>query len=218
MINKTKLIHKILLIVLSLSILLSCNTNNVKNEEEDFFVIEYSDFSNIDTNKVVMVEYYLDYNIILFDSISDIYYYKTRWLCLTGMGFNGNLPYFRFLQPDDFEKDDDLDKIKEFVFAGMLSDSTKTSRNWVGLIYNQDTIRDKRYFELKQFFMDNNINVATRKTTEEEDVILKSIMSGKKYEPHLIEWKNTFDVPDDFTIFEDFPYHNKKQKRKKCGK
>ncbi|MDL2311921.1 hypothetical protein LJC68_03475 [Bacteroidales bacterium OttesenSCG-928-B11] len=187
---------RFLLILIFLFSFFSCNTNDKKNENEDFYVIKHKDYSKVDTDEIsIMVEYYFDYNIILLDSISDIYYHKKRWGCRTGREFNGNLPYFGFLQPKDFIKTEDLDNLKGRVLADMLSDSTETSHR-VGLICNKDTIRDKRYFELKKFFLSNDIGVSVRKTTEEENAILESIMERKEYEPYLIEWKNTFGAPD----------------------
>ena len=176
-----------------------CHNGNIENEE--VYVIQYKTTNDtIDSDGLpheYFTEFYLDYNIILFDSIQEIYYHKKRFLCLTGMEReNKKLPYYRNLKPEYFLKINNINEIKEVI----LADTIKPK--WIYLAYNEDTIRDKRYFELKTFFTNNNIHVSTRKTTEEEDVILTTIMNGEKYEPHLIDWKNTSNVPNFRTILD----------------
>ena len=179
--------------ILILFMLLSCSHNRTENER--IYIIQYKMPNDTIGSDSLPIEYfkefYLDYNIILFDSMPEIYYHKKRFFCLPGMEQeNKALPYFRNLKPDYFLNINNLNEIKETI----LADTVRPK--WIYLAYNKDTIRDKRYFELKTFFTNNNINVSTRKITEEEEVILTSIMNGKKYEPHLIDWKNTSNVPN----------------------
>ena len=167
--------------------LVSCKQNV---SEERIRVVDSSWIDSIDTSDAFFtVSWYAPYNIILLDSISDIYFHRVP----RSPNFEGVGPHFYNLRPRNFEKTDDLIQIKEIVLAHML---LERSRRWIYLIYNQDTIRDRRYFILKDFFKNHDILVSTRRPTEEENAILNAIMSGQKYKPHLIEWKNTTNVPD----------------------
>jgi len=197
-----KLLISIFAFVLLILCLFSCNTNT----SEEIYIIKYGNPADRDTNEEVHVQYYAGYNIILFDSIPDIFYHRIRsWPHHHWYGdAYGFVPDFFFLRPLYFEKDTNLDKIKEVVLAEVL----ERAHPWVYLIYNQDTIRDKRFFALKDFFESNNIHVSVRKPTEEENYILISILSGKEYEPHLIEWKNTVNVSDKSWLFEERKWYS----------
>jgi len=165
-------------------------------EKEEVFIIKHFDqnesfqSSLADTLQMYRIEYYLDYNIILIDTISDIYYHKKRFYCLTGLEMRNNLPFFRNLQPEYFQKNTSITEILNQV----LSDSIKPERVYIA--FNRDTIMDERYFQLKNLFIKNNIVVSTRNPTEEEDVVLSSIINNRKYKPEEIEWQRTQYVPE----------------------
>lgn len=169
--------------------------------KEEVFIIKHFDqnerFQSIlaDSLEFYRIEYYFDYNIILIDTIPDIYYHKKRFFCLTGREMRNNLPFFRNLQPEYFQKNMSITEILNQV----LSDSIRAESVYpkrVNIAYNRDTIMDERYFQLKNLFIKNNIAVSTRNPTEEEDVILRSIINNRKYKPEEIEWQRTQYVPD----------------------
>lgn len=160
--------------------------------EKEIYIIKSLDTNKIcnDTNTLTVVEFYLDYNIIIVDSLKDIYYHKKRFYCLYGRDSFVKLPYFRNLQPEYFLKRKKIDEIINLI----LSDSIRPKRVYIAC--NRDTIVDERYFQMKKLFIQNNIAVSTRKLTEEEDVVLSSIQNKKKYKPENIIWKRTLGVPE----------------------
>ena len=197
--------HRFLLIIFLACCLFSCKQNT---SEERIRVLDTSMswLNDIDTTMFLGVNWYAPYNIILLDSVSDIYFYG---LSFTHSFNNEILPAFHLLRPQYFEKTDDLGKIKEVVLARVLSGRTN---KWIYLIYNRDTIRDKRYFILEDFFESKGIRVSTRMPTEEENAVLNSIMRGEKYKPHLIEWRNTVSVPDSSWLVENLYWFNQPRK------
>lgn len=136
--------------------------------------------------------FYFDYNIILIDSIPEIYYHGKRFYCKTGAEPNNQMPFFYHFTPDDFHP---VEKVPDLMHV-ILSDSVIPQR--VYLISNTDTIRDAKYFELKARFAQCNIKTSTRFITEEEEEIMKSILNNTIYRPENINWNHTLYVPDDF--------------------
>ncbi len=74
-------------------------------------------------------------------------------------------------------------------------DSSFTSK-LLYLVSNKDTIKDKRYYYLKQKLQAKNIKISTRLLTEEEEAIMKAILNNSEYRPEEIEWLSTIGVPD----------------------
>ncbi len=175
---------------------ITCCNGKLKNEDisdvREIYIIKSLDTKKEynDTNTLTIVEFYLDYNILLVDSLKDIYYHKKRFYCLYGRDSFVRLPYFRNLQPEYFKKS----KIVEEVINLILRDSIRPKRVYIAC--NQDTIVDERYFQMKKLFIKNNIAVSTRKLTEEESIVLNSILNKKEYKPENINWKRTLGVPE----------------------
>lgn len=174
-----------------------CQVNNENiSVKKEVYVIKHIDKNNsIDsiTGDTILfsIEFYFDYNIILVDTIPDIYYHKKRFYCLTGSEFGNKLPYFRNIQPEHFQKNTNITDILNQI----LSDTIRPKRLYIA--YNHDTILDERYFQMKKSIIKNNIAVSTRNLTEEEEVIISSIHNKRKYKPEDINWQRTLYVPGD---------------------
>ena len=187
---------KIYLLIFLAVLMVGCH-NNISKSGNDIqqYVIQKADYQ-IRTDSItgepiqVFREFYFDYNIILIDSIGSIYFHKKRFYCLTGSDvWNNTLPVFRNLKSDYFEK---LDEI-ELLLNEILDSENETER--VYLISNKDTISDTRYFKLKQNLLENGIKVSTRLITEEETVIMTTILKNMEYNPNEINWERTLSIP-----------------------
>lgn len=185
---RIKLIY-ILIFVLAYSCQNNPSRKNVSKDSDSISTCDKS--NNIDT--LFIREFYFDYNIIFIDSISKIYFHKKQFYCRNGNDFNNNLPYFRNLKPDYFKVSLNNSELLKII----ISEENITKR--VYLISNTDTITDKRYFDLKSQLFKVGIKSSTRKLTEEEDEIMKSIIYKKHYNPEKVKWKSTLNVPTDFS-------------------
>ena len=185
----------------TLTVFISCtktSTRSTENDNLEYYVVKTIDSSFYKSHpNTPFVDFYGDLNILLIDSLKEIYFHKKRWLCMTGSQEKNILPHFRFLKPEYFEKTSNLNTIIDSVMA------FKSDLDYPTFVYistNNDTIYDKRYFELKQQFIKKKISVGTRKITEEESNIIISILKHKEYDPIEIIWKSTIDVPDKETM------------------
>ena len=169
-----------------------------ERENRESYVIKVADTNRIRYDSLTGEEiipiraYYFDYNIILIDSLDEIYYHKQRFFCLTGREIPNNLPFFRNLKPEYFNKSKNLGEL-----LNQISIDSIPAKN-VYLVANTDTIYDNRYFKLKKELIRKGIRVSTRKLTEEENAIITAVLNQKKYKPEEIRWENTLSVPEDF--------------------
>ena len=192
---------QILLGIFLLITILACNNINsqFKGKNQIYSIQKAKSELSIDslTNKPKQLirEFYLDYNIILIDTLSSVYFHKKKFLCLSGQeNLNRSFPFFINLKPKFMEKSQTI----EMVLKRVLENKEKVER--VYLISNVDTISDSRYFNLKQYLIRNRIKVSTRIITEEERLVMTAILENKEYRPDKINWKKTlnvfFDVKD----------------------
>lgn len=193
--------RKIHIVILLFIITFGCNNidSMSKKENQKYIIKKANSKPRIDslTGKPIQFirEFYFDYNIILIDTLSSSYFHKKRFYCLTSNDiWNNSLPIFRNLKPEYFEKAETV----EMVLKRILENDEKVES--VYLISNKDTISDTRYFKLKQDLTENGINVSTRVITEEERVIITSILEKRKYNPDEINWEKTLNV---YTAIED---------------
>jgi len=153
-----------------LIIFFSCQEghNRKGSENLEIFIVTNSNQQNdsLNNTKNVYREFYSDLNIIFIDSIPEIYYHRKRIYCLTGSEPNNTLPFFRNLKPEYFKTSQSTLELRDLV----LKENLKHKR--IYLISNKDTIRDKRYFDLKNKLIDKGILTSTRTLTEEETVII----------------------------------------------
>lgn len=179
--------------ILILIILISCqNEQKLKTlKDSEIYVIKTSSpYDKDDSFK--FREFYFNYNIIMIDSIPEIYYHKKRFNCLTGTEPNNTLPNFCNLKPENFLASNNTSELIKII----VNDSEIPKR--VYLISSNDTITDNRYFDLKTQLEKHNIKTSTRVWTEEEEEIMKSILKKINYRPENINWEKTLNVPNEF--------------------
>ena len=189
-------IFTILIGTILLYFLTSCNNENInyydKANDEIFIIKDKQNKSNIDSPSseiIVNTVFYLDYNIILFDSLPTCFIHKKRFVCHE-LVENNYLPLFEYLKPEYFMKLDNSSEILKII----NSDTLKIENVYIA--YNHDTIRDSKYFNLKRELEEENIQVSTRRITEEELFILNSIFNKEVYQPDKLIWKRTLNVPN----------------------
>lgn len=196
-----------ILISFSLIILLFTGCHSGFNTDSNRNNIEYYIIRDADTNKIridpktgdsiefmieVMIDFYCPYNIILIDTLNEIYYHKKQFQCFTGYPENNSLPFYGFLKKEYFEKCSSVFEMEQII----MTDSLLHNRR-VYLISNKDTISDKKYFSLRNALQNDSIKVSTRLLTEEEEEIMKSILNNFDYCPEKIIWHKTLMVPDE---------------------
>lgn len=132
---------------ISFCFLITCCNNTEKViaefEEEEVYVIKEVIINSNEVDPISGEEiidlgpvFYLDYNIILIDTIPNFYYHKQEYFCFTGYPQNNNLPYFVNLQPENFHQNEGVRGIVNII----LNDSTRTEQVYIA--YNKDTITD----------------------------------------------------------------------------
>lgn len=195
-----KIVFSILIGLLSF---IGCESTSKKKNDDitEYFIIKRPDLAKIQFNHKTgdtihsIIDFYFDYNIILIDTINEIYYHGDRVQCMTGYQMNNILPFFAFMNKEYFKKCISIEQVKNIIDK----DSSFTSR-WIYLVTNRDTINDKRYFSLKKMMLAKNIKISTRLITEEEEAILKAIINNSEYRPEEMEWHSTIGVPDNVTL------------------
>jgi hypothetical protein len=135
-------------------------------------------------------------NTFIIDSDSTIYYFKqgdVGHIC--GNGERGDtIPYFIDLQPKD------LIQIPTNSISNFIKLHYKDHfRNMTFIASKSDTLKTKTYFDLvkalKSSLKERDIYFM-RRTTQEEDTVLKYKKSNKYYNSHDIKWdKNRISFP-----------------------
>ena len=188
----------IILITLFLLSIIGCRQleqeKDVLNESNIYVIKHNYEKLQDDSIDFIIREFYFDYNIILIDSLPEIFYHKKHFYCLYGAELNNAEPYYRNLKVECFQsvlRPDDL--------ILLLQNDSIRPRS-IYLISNKDSIRDNRYFEIKKQLLENDIRVSTRLLTEEENLIMTSIINDEEYKPEESVWKNTLYLPEDFKV------------------
>lgn len=168
-----------------------------KKEETCKYPKEYIFKQNKDTIRIdsatgdtitFMTTFYHDINIILIDSIKEIYYHKVGFFCMTGSNPNNIIPRFRGFEQEKFKKANNL----KDLFQQITQDSCIIES--IYLACNNDTINDERYFAIKEVVDKFNLFVSTRLITEEENAIMDAIIHNYTYNRRNINWENTSSV------------------------
>lgn len=191
------------LLYIQILLLFGCSSNNANHDhnltKENIFIIDKdrpfkNSISSPDTNTIVITEYYFDYNVLLIDTLKELYYSTLPFYCLAGREIENNfLPYYVGFDKNSFQKSDDTYALINLISRDSSEDKT------VYLVSNTDTIRDERYFEIKDSLKGKGIWVSTITLTEEEEEILRAILTKVDYEPEKVLWDKTIDLPKDFT-------------------
>ncbi len=192
------LIMRYLIFVLVLLSFVSCNTpvsDNLalsKNDAIQKYIIQKTNFSpridSISGDTIsIIINYYHDINIILIDSLPQIYYHRKRFVCGGCMGEQkySILPQFIGLNPERLIRIDSLRNILKEILQG------EEAPKWVYLVSNKDTITDSRYFENKEVLIEYGINISTRLLTEEEANVLQCVLDKRAYNSSDFSWNET---------------------------
>lgn len=125
---------------------------------------------------------------LIIDKQGDFYYYQNRYIgigCGTGRE-NDTLPYFLDLQPKDIIKVPQT-SISDFLSENILS---KEKNRRILIVASQtDTIKNTSFFN---FINKNKLQAyAIRRTTQEEDTVLKYKENNYSYFSVEIKWDKT---------------------------
>lgn len=193
------MIRIVISVILLTSILSGCESSSKENTrfETEAYIIKKPSLNTIQIDSITgdtimfITDFYFDYNIILIDTIQEVFYHKDKHQCMTENSWNNILPFYSFMNKDDFYKCASIKQIEDII----LNDSS-FSKDYIYIVSNKDTIKDKRYFLLKNSLQANKIKISTRLLTEEEEYIMKAILNKSEYNPEGIQWKNTLQVPE----------------------
>jgi hypothetical protein len=138
--------------------------------------------------------FYGNYNFILLDS-SKIFYHKKNKRYSCGYGLDHTRPFHVSLAPKNLTEI----KINELeVFLKSIPDSITSDRHFYASVSSpKDTIKNRAYKIIADFFKSKNIKYYnTRNLTEEEQYVLISKLENKKYDPQSVNWIVGFgDIP-----------------------
>lgn len=180
-------VHLVLLLVCFF--LLNCSKKEeVKNE---VYIISEEDRAfkkKIEEAKVPPPSpgFYGPSNIII-DKEEDLYFYQREnryiWNCIIE---ENPLPEFIDLQPKD------LVKVPRNSVADFLKENTISNikeKRYLTIASQLDTLKSEGFFNIMDFLTDNKVPIyLIRRTTQEEDVVLKFKESDEFYNPDSIEW------------------------------
>lgn len=140
--------------------------------------------SGTKTIALPMNGFYAESNLIINDSNSIYYYQRNRIPVGCGTGReNDTLPEFLDLQPKDLVKIPSKD-IEKFINENVMN---KKDRRQILIIASQnDTINDKDFLE---FFYQMKVPIyLVRRTTQEEDTVIKYKTTNQYYYSKDIKW------------------------------
>ncbi len=179
-------------------LLLNCSKKDeklrIKNKPyiisyEDDKLKKYVDSSNKTGKKIVLpFKIFYGENHLLIDKKGGLYYHQQKYTeidCGTGRE-NDTLPHFLNLQPKD------LLKIPETSLIDFLSEnilSKEENRKILIVASQNDTIKNISFFD---FINKNKLRTyLIRRTTQEEDTVLKYKKTNQSYYSDEIKWDKT---------------------------
>lgn len=200
-----------ILFIISSFYLTSCKKENIKKE---YFVISKQDSIDKsfnyekDTNKIpppppppVDLKWYSNVTFIM-DSKNKVYIYQTESKInhkLNENAFEYDLEYPNYieLKPEHlvtFESEDFIKfiKVNNDIFE-LYSNLENRTNKFFYIASECDTVKNTAAYELEKIFKnERRVNYMIRKTTEEENCVLKYKRSRKKYIPENIKWSTKF--------------------------
>ena len=187
-----------LLIVMSF-LSLNCSEKHQRNEVV-FYVIKHPKKEVADTSFVpkpppVLATYYGNINFILLDT-AIIYYHRLfdnrdYYWCGTGRDFTK--PPILSLTPDSLTEINITD-LQSFLIKSIPDSTTRSRHYFASISYPSDTIRNRGFKIITDYFKSQNIRrYNIRNWTEEEQYVTTAKIANKTYYPDSIEWKVGFD-------------------------
>jgi hypothetical protein len=130
--------------------------------------------------------YYARFNLILIDTLDEIYAYELNLKSGTGLS-ELKAPVFLYLQPEDIYVVKNISSLKRRFESGELNP------NNVVISVNRDTIRDTRFYELRSFLKEEMEGLpGIRRMTEEEQIVLDAKLRKIEYAPNNYSWTKTY--------------------------
>ncbi len=136
--------------------------------------------------------FYAQHNFIVYTNGKTYYHDKFKDFGWCGTGVDTSNPAFLNLNTSDLVELTD-DNLVRFV-RNTVQDSSSYHRKVTAIISSPtDTITNKHFKEIINVFRQEKFNIySVRKTTEEENVVLKHKIENRDYNPELIVWKSDF--------------------------
>jgi hypothetical protein len=197
--------------IVAFLVLISCKKENLK---EDYYIISKQDSINKtfqytkDSTKIpppplppVDLKWYSNL-VFIMDSKNKVYVYQTE--NINKYIQNGNAiiydieyPNYIGLKPEHlltFESEDFIKFIQTNNDIFQLYSNTENRTNrFFYIVSDCDTVKNKAVYEfVKSFKNEPRINYLIRKSTEEENIVLKFKRNGQKYIPENINWSTKF--------------------------
>jgi hypothetical protein len=168
-------------------------------KDEIYYVIKHpkpntQDFGNNPLPPPLPTTFYGNYNFILLDT-SKVFYHQVYQNYTCGTGIDFTKPTKLFLTPDSL-KEVKINQLPEFL-NGVITDSIARTRHFFASIsYPVDTIRNRAFKLITDFFKTKNIRQYNiRNWTEEEQYVTTAKVENRKYNPDSINWKVGFAPP-----------------------
>lgn len=127
-------------------------------------------------------------NNLIFDSHGDFYYYQryNSWACTANQ--SDTIPYFIDLDPIQLVKIP-RESVEKFISENLSHLEHKRRILIIGS--KLDTITDENFLRVVEFLGNNIPAWLIRKTTHEEDMVLKAKINNDYYSPDSIKWDST---------------------------
>lgn len=174
-----------------------CNKKEVSEVQKPYIISEENK-EKIDknNNKIIplppTIPGWLVYgtNTFIINSDSTAYYFQNKEIgMICGTPTADTIPYFINLQPKDLIEISNKN-IYDFIKLNYKDDF----RNVTFIASQSDTLNSKFFFDLQKalnFFMRNRDFYLVRRTTQEEDTVLKYKKSNKYYDSNSIKWNKS---------------------------
>lgn len=184
-----------IIIFIATILLFSCSTKQDKGKI--YYVIKHLEKIELDNDSMPRPPpppklFYGNYNFILLDT-SEIFYHEKHQYYSCGSGIDLTRPPQLFLTPENLNEI----KIKNLeVFLTSIPDSIISGRQFFASISTpQDTIRNRAFQIITDFFKSKNIRFYNlRRLTEEEQFVTAAKIGNTKYDPSKVDWKVGFDI------------------------
>jgi hypothetical protein len=136
--------------------------------------------------------YYGQHNFILCADGKTYYHSKHNNYGWCGTGIDTSNPDFISLHPSDIVELTD-DNLVRFVRSAVRDTSSHHRKVAATISSPTDSIKNRHFKEIVNVFRQENFNIYTiRKTTEEEQVVLRHKIENKEYNPDDINWEGEF--------------------------
>ncbi len=135
--------------------------------------------------------FYGQHNFILIDS-NKVYYHDKYVFHGCGTGIDGTKPARLDLYPDTL-KEIKLSALNKYLKSLKYTPTSPGGFHFASISSQTDTIRNKAFVVLTNFFKKIKYRYSIRKCTEEEEFVSIAKNENKAYEPYKIKWKVGFD-------------------------